>query len=92
MPSMIYNTRTAQKTGDILAPEVISYTRMLIITACKSSCGKVMFSQACVKNSVDRGGMCGRGDMCGWEADMHGRAGMCGGGRGVCSRRDDHCS
>ena len=26
----------------------------LIITVCKSSCGKVMFSQACVKNSVHR--------------------------------------
>ena len=33
-----------------------------LITICKSSCGKVMFSQVCIKNSVQgRGGMCGRG-------------------------------
>ena len=63
MPSMIYNTRAAQNTGDILAPGVISYTRMLIITVRNSSCGKVMSSQACVKNSVNGGG----GSVCGRE-------------------------
>ena len=38
-----------------------------------------MFSQACVKNSVHKGGVCGGG--------MHGGGGMCGGGcawQGVC--------
>ena len=59
------------------------------ITVRNSSCGKVMFSQACVKNSVHReGGMHGRG-MCGrghvwfgghvWWGAMHGSwGGMCG--------------
>ena len=31
-------------------------SRFTIITACNSSCGKVMFSQVCVKNSVHRWG------------------------------------
>ena len=30
----------------------------LLVTACNSSCGKVMFSQACVKNSVHGGRGC----------------------------------
>ena len=33
-----------------------------MITAPNSSCGKVMFSQACVKNSVQGGSMHGRGE------------------------------
>ena len=32
-----------------------------LITVCKSSCGKVMCSQACVKNSVQGG------DGCAWQ-------------------------
>ena len=31
---------------------------IFIITVRNSSCGKVMFSQACVKNSVHSGGVC----------------------------------
>ena len=38
-----------------------------------------MFSQACVKNSVHRGGQAWQGGMCG-EGGMHG------GGGGVCGR------
>ena len=38
------------------------FIRWTAVTARNSSCGKVMFSQACVKNSVHRGGgMRGRG-------------------------------
>ena len=40
-----------------------------IITVRNSSCGKVMFSQACVKNSV-QGGACVAGGM-------HGKGGAC---------------
>ena len=43
----------------------------VIFTVCNSSCRKVMFSQACVKNSVHEGG------------GVHGR-GVCGGG--MCSK------
>ena len=32
--------------------------KFFIITVSNSSCGKVMFSQACVKNSVHGGGVC----------------------------------
>ena len=74
MPSMIYNTRAAQRTGVKLAPGVISYTRMLIITVRNSSYAKVMFSQARVKNSVRGGGGVWQG------ACMAG--GVC--GRGIC--------
>ena len=36
------------------------------------SCGKVMFLQACVKNSVHRGAcMAGRGEGCVWQGGMH---------------------
>ena len=60
----------------------------LIFTVRNSSCGKVMFSQACVKNSVDRGGMHGRG-VCVTEGGIHGR-GMHGRGRawqgGMCGK------
>ena len=44
------------------------------------SWGKVIFSEACVKNSV-RGGVCGRGRV--WQGDVHGR-GACVVGRGPC--------
>ena len=58
-----------------------------VITVRNSSCGKVIFSQACVNNSVQGGGMHGRraymaGGMCGKGVcvvgacvvgDMHGR-------------------
>ena len=53
----------------------------LVVTVRKRSCGKVMFSEVCVKNSVHggmhggeaclAGGMCGGG--CAWQGDMHGR-------------------
>ena len=46
-----------------------------IFTARNSSCGKVMFSQACVKNSVHggawQGGHVWQGGMC--DGGMHGR-------------------
>ena len=45
---------------DILATGAIFFT-FPIITVRNSSCGKVTFSQACVKNSVRGGGMHGRG-------------------------------
>ena len=35
-----------------------------IVTVCKRSCGKVMFSQVFVKNSVHRGMTCLEGGMC----------------------------
>ena len=58
-----------------------------IFTARNSSCGKVMFSQACVKNSVHggawQGGMCGRGacvmGAC-MAGDMHDRGACMAGG------------
>ena len=60
------------------------------VTAPQQSCGKVIFSQTCVKNSVHREDMHGRG--CAWQGAcmvgaMCGRGecmagGMC--GRGVC--------
>ena len=43
-----------------------------IITVRNSSCGKVMFSQACVKNSVHRGA-CMAGGHAWWEGGMHGK-------------------
>ena len=48
------------------------------------SCGKVIFSQACVKNSVHRRGACVAGGTYGrrrhaWQGDVCGR-GMCGRG------------
>ena len=58
-----------------------------IITVHNSSCGKVIFSQACVKNSAQVGrclvkGVCmTRGDMCG-KGVMHGKRGVH--GEGVC--------
>ena len=50
------------------------------------SWGKVIFSEACVKNSVHGGGgACVVGGMHG-RGGMHGKGGMCGGvcGRGAC--------
>ena len=44
----------------------------MLITVRNSSCGKVMFSQACVKNSVHRGRVHGKGE-CAWQGDMHSR-------------------
>ena len=51
---------------------------LMLITVRNSSCGKVMFSQACVKNSVHsgrghiwQGGMHHRGHA--WQGRMHGR-------------------
>ena len=46
---------------------------MLFITVHNSSCGKVMFSQACVKNSVHTGGVQGRGACVAGEGGMYGR-------------------
>ena len=51
------------------------------------SWGKVIFSEACVKNSVHRGGVCGRGGVCvagaghvwqggrAWQGGVHGGGG-----------------
>ena len=63
----------------LLTQERIWHIKHLIIfTARNSSFGKVMFSEACVKNSVHGGGACvAGGSMC---------------GRGVRGRRDGHCS
>ena len=60
----------------------------LLITVRKRSCGKVMFSQACVKNSVGGGGACMAGGVCGrgnvWWAcvagGMHGMGACVAGG------------
>ena len=38
-----------------ILPTPTSNQLILIFTVCNSSCGKVMFSQVCVKNSVHRG-------------------------------------
>ena len=57
------------------------------ITVSNSSCGKVMFSQVCVKNSVHRGCMCGRGHaLQGGENGTFVAGGMHGGHawQGVC--------
>ena len=52
-----------------------------IITARNSSCGKVMFSQACVKNSVYKGGACvAGGGVCMAGGGMHGQGGCVAGG------------
>ena len=58
---------------------------MRIFTVRDNRCEKVMFSQACVKNSVWGGGMHGRGRMCGRGGCMAGGACMAGGvcGRGI---------
>ena len=50
----------------------VTLRKDVIFTVCNSSCRKVMFSQACVKNSVHEGG-----------GGVHGR-GVCGGG--MCSK------
>ena len=47
---------------------------MVIFTVRKRSCGKVMFSEACVKNSVHRGSMHGRRAMRGGHAWRVGHA------------------
>ena len=57
----------------------------LLITVRKRSCGKVMFSQACVKNSVSGGlawqkGHVLQGGMCGRGGGTHGRGRVHGGG------------
>ena len=73
------------------SPKKYSGLFLIFITVRNSSCGKVMFSQACVKNSVHVGGghawqgvLCGRGEC--MAGGMHG-GGTCvqGGmyGRGV---------
>ena len=69
----------------------------LYIYCPQQSWGKVIFSEACVKNSVNRGACMARGvhgkEDVWWGAcvagvgDMHGR-GMC--GRGVCIAGDLH--
>ena len=57
------------------------------------SCGKVMFSQMCVKNYVHRGvcawggGVHGGEGGCVWQGGMHGRRGGVHGRRGMCGRR-----
>ena len=75
-----------------------------IMTVSNSSCGKVMFSQTCVKNSVHREVVCMAGGMHGGGACIAGGCGrgacmsrgMC--GRGACmaggmpGRRGGHCS
>ena len=61
-----------------------------IYTVRNSSCGKVMFSQVCVKNSVHRGScVCGEG-----RGGMHGeggagvvKGGMCIAKGGMCGKR-----
>ena len=40
------------------------YLSVLVVTARNSSCGKVMFLQACVKNSVHNGGVRQGGGAC----------------------------
>ena len=56
-----------------------------LITVCKSSCGKVMFSQGCVKNSVQKEGVCVSG-MCAWGTCMAGGSAWQG-----CAWGDMHC-
>ena len=43
----------------------------IIVTVCKRSCGKVMFSQLSVSHSVHRGYVHGGGRV--WQGGMHGR-------------------
>ena len=45
-----YMTTGLSKVSENTTGLILSF-----FTACSSSCGKVMFSQACVKNSVHRG-------------------------------------
>ena len=63
-----------------------NYLCVEVFTVRSSSCGKVMFSQACITHSVNRGEACvAKGTMHG--GGMHGRrVGMAGGvhGRGAC--------
>ena len=49
----------------------LTFYKKVIFTVRNSSCGKVMFSQACVKNS-DRGGAC-IAVGCMWQGGIHGR-------------------
>ena len=58
-----------------------------IVTVSNSSCGKIMFSQACIIPSVHRGGwgMCSKGGMHG-EGGMHGKGGVCMAKGGVCGK------
>ena len=81
-------------------------THQPIITIRNSSCGKVMFSQASVFCRGVGGGLRGwghawQGGSCVWLGACVARgklcvAGVCGKGgmhgRGMCGRRDDHCS
>ena len=73
-----------------VALKIVTYVRKeIIITIHNGRCGKVMFSQVCVKNSVG-GDMCSSGAMCGrgghaWQGvcmagGMYSRAGMHGRG------------
>ena len=63
-------------------PLIGNHPKRLIFSVRKRSCGKVMFSQACVKNSV-HSGACMAGSMHGREHAWQGACmagGMCGGG------------
>ena len=84
-------------------PLIGYHPKRLIFTVRKRSCRKVMFSQACVKNSV-HSEACMAGSMHGREYAWQGACmagGMCGGGvhgrghawqGGMHGRRDGHCS
>ena len=56
----------------------------VFFTVCNSSCRKVMFSQACVKNSVHRGDVCGRGDV--WQGMAYMARATCMAGDGMHGR------
>ena len=55
--------------------------------------GKVIFSEACVKNSVHRGGACMAGGCvagCVWQRGLHHRGGACMAGGPASQRGDMH--
>ena len=89
-----YCTLTPPVTCILGKPGSWYTTEMLIVIVCNISCGKVMFSQVCVKNSVHREGMHGRGGLCVVKGGMCGKGGACmAKGEGIVrGRRDGLCS
>ena len=55
----------------------------VIVSVRNSSCGKVMFSQACVKNSVHGGACVAKGGHVWQRGGMYGEGGMHGKGGGM---------
>ena len=84
-----YCTLTPPVTCILGKPGSWYTTEMLIVIVRNISCGKVMFSQVCVKNSVHREGMHGRGGLCVVEGGMCCKGGACM-AKGACMARGMH--